>query len=492
MPTLSPSAEPPLPSILERILRVQKLQVAAARARVSEAELRQRAQDCERRDFLGALRQQGRRSAPAVIAELKRASPSRGRLREDFDVAALAAGYEMAGAAALSVLTEEEHFEGQLEYLMQARRATRLPILRKDFIYCSYQVWEAAAAGADAILLIAAMLDDAGLKALLAVAAQAGLAALCEVHDQEELGRAARAGATCIGVNNRDLNTFAVDVNTALELGPLLPPGVVGVAESGLRSGEDLARMARAGYQAVLIGESFMQAEDPGSALARTLAAVPAAPLPGFVKICGITNLEDARAACDAGADAVGFVFAPSPRRITAEQVRAIGPELPVEVLRVGVFAGTPVAKIEALAESCGLHAVQLHGAYAAADGQRLAARVSVWRALAMPTEAASAAAWTPHVERFVLDSAGGGKAGGTGISFAWEMARTLALAVPATPLIVAGGLRPENVAEAIRRSGAAGVDVASGVEARPGRKNPEAVAAFVAAARAAFARRAS
>lgn len=263
---MTPVSTPGLPAILEQIVARKRVRVEAARTRVPEAELQRRAEGRRRRDFMQALRQVT--PAPAVIAELKQASPSRGRLRADYAVERIAAGYEAAGAAALSVLTEEDFFLGELAHLERARAAVAVPVLRKDFLFEPYQVWEAAAVGADAVLLIAAMLDDERLTALLAVAAQAGLAALCEVHDADELRRVRAAGAQLIGVNNRDLRTFTVDATRALALAPSVPAGALSVAESGLRTPDDLRRMAAAGYQAVLVGEHLMQAADPGAALA--------------------------------------------------------------------------------------------------------------------------------------------------------------------------------------------------------------------------------
>lgn len=487
MPPLAPN----LPPVLESIVRQRRQRVAAAEQRVPLRQIQQELQERppQPRDFAARLRTA---RVPAVIAELKRSSPSRGRMRESFPVPQLARSYEAAGASAISVLTEEDHFEGHLDYLRQARDAVSLPILRKDFIFSAYQVWESAWAGADAILLIASILDDAMLRQLAQTARQVGLATLCEVHNRQELRRALAAGADCMGVNNRDLGTLEVDLRTGEELGAHLPSGMLGVAESGLRTAADLVRMAEAGFEAFLIGESLMQAEDPGAALKQLLQGCQ---MPE-VKICGLTDAADARAAAAAGAAALGFVFAPSPRRATLEQVRAIAAELPAGVRRVGVFAGAPVGEILATAQACGLDAAQLHGAYDPAQGRALNGRVAVWRAVAMPQGAHAALAWAPLAERFVLDHAGAdGISGGSGVSFAWEQAasfaRDLAHNLPAgaaaPSLMVAGGLNPANVGVALRHSGAAGADVASGVETSPGIKDHAAMAAFCRAARRAF-----
>ncbi|HEY7838953.1 MAG TPA: indole-3-glycerol phosphate synthase TrpC [Terriglobales bacterium] len=481
----TPATPRGIPSVLQQILSERQTAVQQARQRVPEEEWKRQAQQRERRDFLQALRpvRPGRSPAlPAVIAELKRASPSRGLLRQDFDVAALAAGYQAAGAAALSVLTEETHFQGRLEYLAEARAATRLPLLRKDFIFSSYQIWEAAAAGADAILLIAAMLDDATWAALLGTAREAGVAALCEVHDQEEMQRAIRLGADCIGVNNRDLHTFTVDTGCALGLAPLLPPTTLGVAESGLKTRADLHAITAAGLHAALIGETCMTAPVPARALTKLLG--------GFVKVCGLTTAADVEAVAAAGADAAGFVFADSPRAITPERARPLIAALPADVLRVGLFRGADTSTIIRIAAECGLDRVQLHGAYTTADGAAIASHLPVWRALAVPANAAEIRAWAPHAERFVLDAAVAGRTGGNGVSFDWDTVPALARAFPALRFIVAGGLNPSNVATAIARSGAFAVDAASGLENAPGGqpgKNAAAVLAFAHAAREAF-----
>lgn len=213
------------------------------------------------------------RTGVAVIAELKKASPSKGLIRPEFCAEELAKDLAAAGAAALSVLTDEEFFQGSLENLRLASAAVKVPCLRKDFIVDEFQLLEARASSADAVLLIVAALSNAELNRLALGAGLHGLDVLCEVHDEEELQRALDAGCDLIGVNTRDLQTFKVDAETAFRLAEQLPKNVVRVAESGIRSGEDIARLRAAGYQAFLIGESLMRAERPGEALRELVAS---------------------------------------------------------------------------------------------------------------------------------------------------------------------------------------------------------------------------
>jgi indole-3-glycerol phosphate synthase len=216
------------------------------------------------RDFVDALSRTGGMN---IISELKKASPSRGVIRQEYAPAALAASLEQAGAAALSVLTEEDFFSGSLADLKEASRVTRIPILRKDFIVDPWQVWETRAAGADSFLLIAAILDDSSLRELLDLGRSLKMEALVEVHSREELKRALAAGARIVGVNNRDLRDFQVHVETSLELAEAIPDDRIAVSESGLRSHNDLVRLQLAGFDAFLIGEQVMQSADPGAAL---------------------------------------------------------------------------------------------------------------------------------------------------------------------------------------------------------------------------------
>jgi indole-3-glycerol phosphate synthase len=256
--------------ILDEILANKRAEVARRRRDVPLAALRERPLwSAPRRGFRAAL---AAAPAPAVIAELKRASPSRGTIRADYDPPTIARGYAAGGATALSVLTDERFFSGALEHLAAAREASGLPCLRKDFVVDPYQIDEARAWGADAILLIVAALPDAVGRALLSAAADSGLDVLVEVHDAKEMAWSAAAGATLVGINNRDLGTFAVSLETAERLAPLAAPGMLVVAESGIRSAADVARMRAAGAQAVLVGEAFMERPDPGAALAAWLA----------------------------------------------------------------------------------------------------------------------------------------------------------------------------------------------------------------------------
>lgn len=256
---------------LDQIIASVRGRVAEARGSQDLRELERQASKHQPRGFRRALQAQAQEGV-AVIAELKKASPSRGVIRTDFDPRMLATELAEAGAAALSVLTEVEFFEGSLENLTIASKASTLPCLRKDFIVDEFQIIEARAHGADAVLLIVAALSHDELTTLMGRSAEFGLDVLCEVHDEKELSRALDAGCNLIGVNSRNLRTFQVDLNTALRLGNLIPKSAVAVAESGIHSGRDVIRLRAQGYQAFLIGESLMKAERPGEALRALLA----------------------------------------------------------------------------------------------------------------------------------------------------------------------------------------------------------------------------
>ena len=259
MKTLEPA------HVLSRILDAKRKRVADAQMRVPEAIVRKMAAvSPSRPSFRDALGAPGR---TRIIAEIKKASPSAGLLIDDLDVAALARTYRDAGASAVSVVTEEDFFQGNLGWVRMAAEASGLPVIRKDFVFDAYQVFETKAAGASAVLLIAAMLQPEELARLIEVANAVDLDILVEVHNADELDEAVRAGARNIGVNNRNLKTFEVRLDTSVDLGPRMPDGVLFVAESGIHSRQDVSRLRDAGADAFLIGERLITAPDPGQAL---------------------------------------------------------------------------------------------------------------------------------------------------------------------------------------------------------------------------------
>ncbi len=255
--------------ILDKIVAVKHQEVAAARKRLSLEAVRADAESrVLTRDFVGALKAKIAAGKPAVIAEIKKASPSKGVLREDFIPADIAQSYAEYGAACLSVLTDVQFFQGQVDYLKQARASCQLPVLRKDFMVDPYQIYESRSMGADCILLIAACLDDAQMKDMEAIARGLDMAVLVEVHDGAELDRALQLKTPLIGINNRNLKTFEVTLDTTLALKAHVPADRLLVTESGILSRDDVLRMGAAGINAFLVGEAFMRVPEPGEALA--------------------------------------------------------------------------------------------------------------------------------------------------------------------------------------------------------------------------------
>ena len=259
--------------ILQRILATKREEVAAAQALRPIDELRQMARAASApRDFVGAIRARIAQGKPAVIAEVKRASPSKGLLRADYDPAAIARSYAAGGAACLSVLTDRDYFQGDAAHLVAARAACALPVLRKDFVVDPYQVVEARSWGADAVLLIAAALEADAMAAMERAALDLGMSVLVEVHGADELARALRLATPLIGINNRNLRTFETRLEVTLELLRSVPRGRVVVSESGIATAADVGRLRAAGVNAFLVGEAFMRAADPGHALAELFA----------------------------------------------------------------------------------------------------------------------------------------------------------------------------------------------------------------------------
>ena len=419
-----------------------------------------------RRSLRAALARPGAR----FIMEVKRGSPSGGAIRPGADAAELARAYRGA-ADAISVLTDSPFFGGSLEDLRAVRREYLGPILAKDFIVDPRQVAEARLHGADAVLVILAVLGDEAAAAVMAEARRLGMDALVEAHTEAEVRRAAGLGAEIIGINNRDLDTLKVDLATTERLAALVPPGTLVVAESGIAGRADVERLAPHA-DAFLVGSSLMRADDPGEA-ARALAF-------GRVKVCGITDAHDAAMAAEHGATYAGLVMVPNtPRAIAATAAEAVAEASAVPL--VGVFRNEKVMQVASSARALRLAAVQLHGdedaAYISALRTLLPNETEIWAAAAIGREVPRP---RPGADRTLFDTQVGGRSGGTGIAFDWariEGREDLGRSV------LAGGLKPSNAAAAARL-GAFAVDVGSGVEMAPGRKDSGKLQAFFEALR--------
>lgn len=432
-----------------------------------------------------------------LFAEIKRRAPSAGSLREASaeEVSALASGYARAGAAAISVLTEPSEFGGALADLTLAAGASGgVPVMRKDFLVDAYQVYEARAAGAGGVLLILRILDTATLASCIRAAAECGLFVLLEAFDEADLQRAGPAAELCrregapvlVGLNCRDLATLGVDFGRFRRLADGFPPGVPRVAESGLQGPEQARQVAELGYDAVLVGTSLMTAGDPETTARGMLAAGRAAVVSRpavWVKICGLTTPESVLAVAESGADAAGFVLAESPRRVTAAEAARLAAHLPPHVARVAVFRNASGSDIADALSVFRADIVQCEPS----DEARQAAAQAGARFLPVlhdgPQLDREAGAWASDGRpAAILEAAG---RGGRGVRPDWDRAQALARTMP---LVLAGGLAPGNVAEAISAVRPFGVDVSSGVEEVRGRKDPVRIAAFVAAARGAAA----
>jgi len=470
------------------------------------------------RDLLTALQHKQR---VRLIAEVKRASPSKGLLAPRLDPAELARTYEANGAAAISVLTEPHFFLGSPDHLMAIKQAVNVPVLRKDFIIDEYQVYESRAWGADAILLICAILDDTQLRYLLDVAHALNMSCLVEVHNREEAELAVAAGAAIIGINSRDLVTFQINPYLVRELRRLIPPDRVVVAESGIHHVADARRLARYDIQAMLVGESLVVSQDIPAQMRSLLWG---ANEDIQVKICGLRTPEHMRAAIAAGADMLGFMFyEPSPRYIQPHQARAlldsieegddvvsqnnpairrgrlIAPSADlsalVDVLQprlksesslsrlthsiapdiVGVFVNKDAAFINEIAQQVGLHIVQLHGEETPEFCHSITRPVIKALHLQDMTDIGRIRAYREVAWRILLDTPAPGW-GGSGITHDWTLAHA---AAQEAPILLAGGLTPENVAEAIQQAYPWGVDVSSGVETN-GHKDTSKIRAFI------------
>ncbi len=471
-----------MPNILQTIADHNRELVEAAKERVSAEEMaaRARALGLGRGDeFVRAL------AAPGLsfICECKSASPSAGVIRADYDPEGIGAGYERAGADAISCLTEPKWFHGSLGHLEGVvAAAPRTPVLRKDFVVDPYQIFEARVAGASAVLLLCGILDDDELGVCLDTCHELGLAALVEAYDETEVERAVASGARVIGANNRNLRDFAVDFGRASAMCEMVPPDRVFVAESGISSLDDVAAVAASGADAALVGEFLMRADDRVARLASMRATArtkaPARARRSLVKCCGLTSEEDVALVNRALPDYAGFVIdVPGRRRsLTPSRARELAARVDGRVGRVGVFVDAPVKLVAELLRDHVIDVAQLHGHEDADYVRELRAAAPgacIWQAFVVRSADDVEAARTSEADLALLDAGRG-----EGRRFDWDLSRTIG-----RPFALAGGLDPDNVADAIRAYAPAVVDVSSGVE-RDGAKDADKLQALIAQVR--------
>ena len=412
------------------------------------------------RDFNGALRSK----RPAFILECKKASPSKGLIRADFDLPAIASEYARF-ASAISVLTEPEYFQGSLEFLGVVRKVATQPILCKDFVVDVWQVFTARYFGADAILLMLSILDDEQYRTLADAASELGMDVLTEVSNSDEQARAKRLAARIVGINNRNLRDMTIDLSTTERLANGLPDDVLVVSESGYFTNQQVRDSSHCA-QCFLVGSSLMAKAELNVAIKRLIF--------GDHKICGLTDADSARAADDAGAVYGGVIFAPdSPRRVSIEQARKIFDA--TRLKRVGVFQNHEINFIKNAIQQLRLDVVQLHGAedakFVSQLVQSLPKNACVWKALPVTRLEQAPAFFASGAARLVVDHQTATSAGGTGQSFDWSL-------LPQQnrdKMMIAGGLGIDNVKSALELR-AVGLDFNSSLETTPGTKSPELI----------------
>ena len=427
--------------------------------------------------FEAALRQQDFN----FICEVKKASPSKGIIAEHFPYLDIAKEYEVAGAAAISVLTEPDFFKGDKKYLQEIANTVKIPVLRKDFIIDEYQIYQAKVWGASAILLICACLDVPTLTKFRELADSLGLSSLVEAHDEHEVQMAIDCGARIIGVNNRNLKDFTVDVQNSVRLRNLVQDDVIFVSESGLETPEDIQVLRDNNIGVALMGETFMRSPNKVEKLTYLYGPTYYTPK---VKMCGISKVETIPAVVEAKPDYMGLVFAPSKRQVTVEQAKILIEELHKQCINhydtkvvktVGVFVNETLDNLVRIADTANLDAVQLHGDEDEAFIQSLKERtnVEVWKAVQIRS-AADAEAWIDSsADMLLFDAYHKDERGGTGEVFDWSCLDEFE-----RPFMLAGGIDSTNVARAIRTVRPYGIDISSGIETN-GVKDDEKIKAF-------------
>ena len=427
--------------------------------------------------FEAALRQQDFN----FICEVKKASPSKGIIAEHFPYLDIAKEYEVAGAAAISVLTEPDFFKGDKKYLQEIASTVKIPVLRKDFIIDEYQIYQAKVWGASAILLICACLDVPTLTKFRELADSLGLSSLVEAHDEKEVQMAIDCGARIIGVNNRNLKDFTVDVQNSVRLRNLVQDDVIFVSESGLETPEDIQVLRDNNIGVALMGETFMRSPNKVEKLAYLYGPTYYTPK---VKMCGISKVETSPAVVEAKPDYMGLVFAPSKRQVTVEQAEILVEELHKQCINhydtkvvktVGVFVNETLDNLVRIADTANLDAVQLHGDEDETFIQSLKERtnVEVWKAIQIRTAADTEKWIDSSADMLLFDAYHKDERGGTGEVFDWS-----SLDAFERPFMLAGGIDSTNVARAIRTVRPYGIDTSSGIETN-GVKDDEKITAF-------------
>ena len=427
--------------------------------------------------FEAALRQQDFN----FICEVKKASPSKGIIAEHFPYLDIAKEYEVAGAAAISVLTEPDFFKGDKKYLQEIASTVKIPVLRKDFIIDEYQIYQAKVWGASAILLICACLDVPTLTKFRELADSLGLSSLVEAHDEHEVQMAIDCGARIIGVNNRNLKDFTVDVQNSVRLRNLVQDDVIFVSESGLETPEDIQVLRDNNIGVALMGETFMRSPNKVEKLTYLYGPTYYTPK---VKMCGISKVETIPAVVEAKPDYMGLVFAPSKRQVTVEQAKILIEELHKQCINhydtkvvktVGVFVNETLDNLVRIADTANLDAVQLHGDEDEAFIQSLKERtnVEVWKAIQIRTAADTEKWIDSSADMLLFDAYHKDERGGTGEVFDWS-----SLDAFERPFMLAGGIDSTNVARAIRTVRPYGIDISSGIETN-GVKDDEKITAF-------------
>lgn len=423
------------------------------------------------------------------ICEVKKASPSKGIIAEHFPYLDIAKEYEVAGAAAISVLTEPDFFKGDKKYLQEIASTVKIPVLRKDFIIDEYQIYQAKVWGASAILLICACLDVPTLTKFRELADSLGLSSLVEAHDEHEVQMAIDCGARIIGVNNRNLKDFTVDVQNSVRLRNLVQDDVIFVSESGLETPEDIQVLRDNNIGVALMGETFMRSPNKVEKLAYLYGPTYYTPK---VKMCGISKVETIPAVVEAKPDYMGLVFAPSKRQVTVDQAKILVEELHRgyakkygsdtehdkndTIKTVGVFVNETVDNLVTIANEVNLDAVQLHGDEDEAFIQSLKERtnVEVWKAIQIRTAADTEKWIDSSADMLLFDAYHKDERGGTGEVFDWS-----SLDAFERPFMLAGGIDSTNVARAIRTVRPYGIDISSGIETN-GVKDDEKITAFI------------